>query len=124
MGSQHPDHIDFAGDYNLNGVILQNHAGTGGNLGEGGVNIQSLVQELNIYEGINQTAVYGTLVIVDSTNIIGNLIKVLSLMKLECHHIFIINYRSTLHTDTKIYVHNRIRYVNQSLYSFFESIDV
>ena len=66
MGSQHPDHIDFAGDYNLNGVILQNHAGTGGNLGEGGVNIQSLVQELNIYEGINQTAVYGTLVIVDS----------------------------------------------------------
>ena len=73
MGSQHPDHIDFAGDYNLNGVILQNHAGTGGNLGEGGVNIQSLVQELNIYEGINQTAVYGTLVIVDSINLIGNL---------------------------------------------------
>ena len=73
MGSQHPDHIDFAGDYNLNGIILQNHAGTGGNLGEGGVNIQSLVQELNIYEGINQTAVYGTLVIVDSINLIGNL---------------------------------------------------
>ena len=73
MGSQHPDHIDFAGDYNLTGVILQNHAGTGGNLGEGGVNIQSMVQELNIYEGINQSSVYGTLVIVDSTNIIGNL---------------------------------------------------
>ena len=73
MGSSHPDTIDFAGDYNLNGVILQNHAGTGGKFGEGGVNIQSMVQELNIYEGIEQAAVYGTLVLVDSTNIIGNL---------------------------------------------------
>ncbi len=45
MGTEHPDHIDFAGDYNLNGVILQNHAGTGGKFGEGGVNIQSMVQE-------------------------------------------------------------------------------
>ena len=73
MGSSHPDTIDFAGDYNLNGVILQNHAGTGGKFGEGGVNIQSIVQELNIYEGINQSAVFGTMVVVDSTNIIGNL---------------------------------------------------
>ena len=23
MGSKHPDQIDFAGDYNLNGIILQ-----------------------------------------------------------------------------------------------------
>ena len=73
MGSSHPDTIDFAGDYNLTGVILQNHAGKGGQFGEGGVNIQSMVQELNIYEGINQSAVFGTLVIVDSTNIIGKL---------------------------------------------------
>ena len=75
MGSQHPDTFDFAGDYNLNGIILQAHDGTGGKFlpNGGGVNIQSLVQELNIYEGITQTAVYGTLVIVDSTNLIGNL---------------------------------------------------
>tara|TARA_R100000541_G_scaffold5654_3_gene13133 strand:+ start:173 stop:1648 length:1476 start_codon:yes stop_codon:yes gene_type:complete len=73
MGSKHPDHIDFAGDYNLNGIILQAHDGTGGRIGEGGVNIQALVQELNIYEGINQTTVYGTLVIVDSLNLISNL---------------------------------------------------
>ena len=75
MGSQHPDQIDFAGDYNLKGIILQNHAGTGGNFpdAEGGVNIQSLVQELNIYEGIEQSAVYGTLIVLDSTNLIGNL---------------------------------------------------
>ena len=75
MGSQHPDVIDFAGDYNLTGIVLQNHAGTGGNFdgAEAGVNIQSLVQELNIYEGITQAAVYGTLVLVDSINLINNL---------------------------------------------------
>ena len=73
MGSQHPDTYDFAGDYNLNGIILQAHDGTGGRFGEGGVNIQSLVQELNIYEGIEQAAIYGTLVVVDSLNLISNL---------------------------------------------------
>ena len=73
MGSSHPDTIDFAGDYNLKGIILQAHDGTGGNLGPAGVNIQSLVQELNIYEGINQTCIYGTLVVVDSINLIANL---------------------------------------------------
>ena len=76
MGSQHPDVIDFAGDYNLTGIVLQNHAGTGGNFdgAEAGVNIQSLVQELNIYEGITQSAVYGTLVLVDSINLISSYI--------------------------------------------------
>ena len=73
MGSSHPDVYDFAGDYNLNGIVLQAHDGTGGRFGEGGVNIQSLVQELNIYEGIEQAAVHGTLVLVDSINLIGNL---------------------------------------------------
>ena len=73
MGSSHPDVYDFAGDYNLNGIILQAHDGTGGRFGEGGVNIQSLVQELNIYEGITQAAIYGTLVLVDSVNLITNL---------------------------------------------------
>ena len=72
MGSSHPDVYDFAGDYNLNGIILQAHDGTGGRFGEGGVNIQSLVQELNIYEGITQAAIYGTLVLVDSVNLITN----------------------------------------------------
>ena len=73
MGSQHRDSYDFAGDYNLNGIILQAHDGTGGRFGEGGVDIMPMVQELNIYEAITQTAVYGTLVIVDSTNLIANL---------------------------------------------------
>jgi len=73
MGSKHNDSYDFAGDYNLNGIILQAHDGTGGIFGEGGVDIMEQVQELNVYEGITQTAVYGTLVMVDSTNIIGNL---------------------------------------------------
>jgi len=29
MGSKHPDQLDFAGDYNLNGIILQSHNGDG-----------------------------------------------------------------------------------------------
>ena len=33
MGSDNPDVLDFAGDYNLNGIILQSHDGTGGRLG-------------------------------------------------------------------------------------------
>ena len=73
MGSSHPDTIDFAGDYNLNGVILQNHAGTGGKFGEGGVNIQTIVQELNIYESIFNNAITGTLVIGDTKNQIARL---------------------------------------------------
>ena len=73
MGSSHPDQIDFAGDYNLNGIILQAHDGRGGPFGPGGVNIQEQVQELNIYEGINQSCIYGTLIMVDSANLIGNL---------------------------------------------------
>jgi len=75
MGSKHPDILDFAGDYNLNGIVIQNNAGTGGMFpdAEAGLNIQSLVQELNIYEGINQNSVYGTMVVVDSTNLIGRL---------------------------------------------------
>ena len=75
MGNKNPNHIDFAGDYNLNGIIIQNHEGTGGKFKPdgGGVNIQALVQELNIYEGINQNAVYGTLVVVDSIGLLANL---------------------------------------------------
>ena len=75
MGNKNPNHIDFAGDYNLNGIVIQNHEGTGGKFKPdgGGVNIQALVQELNIYEGINQNAVYGTLVVVDSIGLLANL---------------------------------------------------
>jgi len=78
MGSKHPDQLDFAGDYNLNGIILQSHNGDGydrvnKSRVEGGVNIMSIVQELNIYESIDKSSVTGTMVVVDAGNLIGNL---------------------------------------------------
>ena len=38
-----PDKIEFAGDYNLSNIILQNHEGEA-------VDIKAIVIELNIYE--------------------------------------------------------------------------
>jgi hypothetical protein len=70
----HPNHIQFAGDYRLDGIILHNHnnEGTFGS-GGAGINIQDLVIEFNIYEGINKSAITGSLVIGDAINLIGNL---------------------------------------------------
>ena len=69
----HDDNIKFAGDYNMSEIILHNHANSGFTNEEVGVNIQKLVVEMNIYESINKNSVSGTLVIVDSVNLIGNL---------------------------------------------------
>jgi len=69
----HDDNIKFAGDYNMSEIILHNHANSGFTSEEDGVNIQKLVVEMNIYESINKNSVSGTLVIVDSVNLIGNL---------------------------------------------------
>jgi len=69
----HDDNIKFAGDYNMSEIILHNHANSGFTNEEDGVNIQKLVVEMNIYESINKNSVSGTLVIVDSVNLIGNL---------------------------------------------------
>ena len=66
MGSDNPDQLDFAGDYNLSGIVVINHAGEG-------TNIQHMVLEMNIYEGIDKSSVTGTLVVTDATNLIGNL---------------------------------------------------
>ena len=78
MGSDNPDVLDFAGDYNLKGIILQSHNGDGYDRArkqrvEGGVNIMPIVQELNIYESIDKSSVTGTLVVLDAGNLIGNL---------------------------------------------------
>ena len=67
------DNIKFAGDYNLPSIHIHSHNNTGFTSDEKGVNIQSLVSEMNIYEGINKNSVAGTLVILDSVNLIGNL---------------------------------------------------
>ena len=69
----YPDTIQFAGDYNLDGIILHNHQNEGLNANNEGVDIQKLVVELNIYEGIERNAVTGSLVIVDAVNLINNL---------------------------------------------------
>jgi len=69
----HDDNIQFAGDYNLDGIILHNHQNEGLIDAHGGVDIQKLVVELNIYEGIERSSVTGTMVIVDSINLINNL---------------------------------------------------
>lgn len=70
---KHPDEIKFAGDYNLDGIILHNHQNEGLNSYNDGVDIQKLVVELNIYEGIESNSVTGTMVVVDSVNLINNL---------------------------------------------------
>jgi hypothetical protein len=69
----HDDNIKFAGDYNLPSIHIHSHNNTGFTSDEDGVNIQSLVAEMNIYEGINKNSVAGTLVVLDSINLIGNL---------------------------------------------------
>ena len=70
---KHPDEIQFAGDYNLDGIILHKHQNEGLSSHNEGVDIQKLVVELNIYEGIEKNSVTGTMVIADSVNLINNL---------------------------------------------------
>ena len=68
-----PDHIAFAGDFNLAAVVIQNHRGEGVDPGTGGENILPQMVELNIYESITKKAITGTVVIADATNLIANL---------------------------------------------------
>jgi len=69
----HADDIQFAGDYRLDGIILHNHQNEGIDIDDKGIDIQKLVVEMNIYEGINKQSITGSLVIADSINLIGNL---------------------------------------------------
>jgi len=66
MSSDGPEHLSFAGDYNLRGVLIEGHNGDV-------INIQKLIQEFNIYESIDSPSVTGVAVITDATNQIGNL---------------------------------------------------
>ena len=60
-------HIEFAGDFSLENITIHNHED---NLA---VDIKGLVVELNIYESMFANALTGTLVIEDSTGLIGKL---------------------------------------------------
>ena len=66
-------HIEFAGDFRLNSIVIQNHEAKGGRYGKEGVDIKKIVVEFNIYESMFANALTGSLVIADSTNLIGNL---------------------------------------------------
>jgi hypothetical protein len=67
------DHIQFAGDYNLDAIVLHNHQNEGIDPDDQGVDITPLVIEMNIYEGIEKSSITGSLVITDSNNLIAKL---------------------------------------------------
>ena len=66
----HPDSMEFAGDYNLNNILLVNHEAKEKT---GIVDIKRMAMELNIYESIFNNAVTGTMVITDAQNVIAKL---------------------------------------------------
>ena len=66
MASKNQDHIEFAGDYNLNHVFLHDHMGDV-------TDIKGVMVELNIYESIYKNALTGNIVIGDAQNLIGKL---------------------------------------------------
>ena len=64
---------EFAGDYDLQYIHLHNHKGEGLHNSTRGENISAMVVELNVYESLYNHAITGSLVIVDTRNLIGNL---------------------------------------------------
>ena len=66
----HPDSMEFAGDYNLNNILLVNHEAEEET---GIVDIKRMAMELNIFESIFKGAVTGTIVITDTQNMIAKL---------------------------------------------------
>ena len=60
-------HIEFAGDFRLSNITIHNHEDTLA------VDIKGLVVEFNIYESIFNNSLTGSLVISDSTGLIGKL---------------------------------------------------
>ena len=65
--------LEFAGDYDLQYVHISNHKGHGRTHSLRGENITQMVVELNIFEGIYNSSITGSMVIADTTNLIGNL---------------------------------------------------
>ncbi len=73
MALKHSDVIEQAGDYVLRGVVLHNHEGEGLKSEDRGVNIAPLILEFNIYESLYKNSVVGSVVVLDTQNVIGNL---------------------------------------------------
>ena len=67
MAGRGNEHIKFAGDYNLDFIVIHNHEE------KRAVDIKKLVVEFNLYESMYRNALTGSLVIADTTNLLGNL---------------------------------------------------
>ena len=66
MANKNPEHIEFAGDYNLDHVFLHNHKGYK-------IDIKKVMIELNLFESIYKNALTGSIVITDTQNLIAKL---------------------------------------------------
>ena len=66
MAGKNQDHIEFAGDYNLNHVFLHDHMGDM-------TDIKKMMVELNVYESIYKNALTGSIVVADAQNLISKL---------------------------------------------------
>jgi hypothetical protein len=69
-GSQH---LEFAGDFDLQYIRIHNHKGEGGKFGMEGTDISKMIIEFNIYESIYNGTLTGSAVVVDARNLINNL---------------------------------------------------
>ena len=70
------ENIEFAGDFNLPSIVLHNYKNKGRPVDGGnkrGVDIKHMVQEFNIFVSMFSGAITGSMVLADSTNLIGNL---------------------------------------------------
>ena len=65
--------LDFAGDYHLPYLHLINHMGEGVDPSSHGENIVHLMIEFNIYESVFDSSVTGSIVVVDTNNLISKL---------------------------------------------------
>ena len=65
--------LEFAGDYHLPYIHLINHSGEGIESSTHGENIVHLMIEFNIYESVFDSSVTGSIVIVDTQNLISKL---------------------------------------------------
>jgi len=91
MALKHSDVIEQAGDYVLRGVVLHNHEGEGLKSEDRGVNIAPLILEFNIYESLYKNSVVGSVVVLDTQNVIGNL-------PIQVQKEYHLNYQRLAHT--------------------------
>ena len=73
VGASNNNQLEFAGDYHLPFLHLINHMGEGVDPETHGENIIHLMIEFNLYESVYDSSVTGSMVIVDTQNLISKL---------------------------------------------------